>query len=785
MEFFNFMHLLDESFEFATHHLNYILVIFINMMKRHTFPKKKTSFLGMLNRRPPLVRQYDQIDCGPAALLSILKYHGGDASLVFVRELCQTDAKGSSMLDLVRAAKVLGLEAYGATGEYEQLMQEKMPCIAHVVLESGLNHFIVIYKINYQRVLAGDPGKGFYRLSREEFLRIWKKKSVILFSPDSNVYLSTPISSFEWIFGHLKTHGAWIHQTLFLGLIYTMLGLLTALYIQLLIDRLIPAEDRKKIIYTGLFLFIILVIRSAAGYFRQRFLILLNKKVNIDITGDFLSHIFKVPKKFIDSRKTGDITARVNDSMKIQDAILLLTSTTIIDVLVIIGSFIFMFFIAPILAWISLVLVPIYGIILATGMKAIKREQSDVMQGYARVESSYIDSLQGIDEILSFGVSDFFSNLNKRLIADFQDKIEKLGHTRANLSLSSELAGAILIVLLLSIGALWVIAHKLLLGQMLAAHTLLANILPAIGRSIGSTISLQGANIAAQRLRDILLVERELNKGKLPFSMKESLSIVDAHFSWPRSQPLFRGLTMSLEKGTLYSLWGRSGSGKSTLTHILQRKYPLENGQLLIDEQPAGHFDLFDHRKNVCVVPQKIKLFNGTIADNIVIGREIRNQDEIIRKIRELNLNIFLSRFDNGIFTQIGEDSRKLSGGELQLLALIRALLFAPDVLIVDEGFSAVDIEFRNLIFSTLRKYAINHTVLIVTHDLRMLLKTDYVYLLQDGVIAESGKPSDLFMNQQSLLSRLWTLQEDEHLLRDEEMMTLYGMSGLAAERRR
>ena len=121
-------------------------------------------------KKYPVVRQYDQIDCGPAAVLSILKFYGGNSSIVHIRELTQTDASGSNMLGLVKAAKKLGFQAYGATGEYEDLMTEKMPCIAHVIIDKRLQHFVIVYKIDGKGVLIGDTGKGLVKISKEKFL---------------------------------------------------------------------------------------------------------------------------------------------------------------------------------------------------------------------------------------------------------------------------------------------------------------------------------------------------------------------------------------------------------------------------------------------------------------------------------------------------------------------------------------------------------------------------------------------------------------------------------------
>ena len=208
-----------------------------------------------------------------------------------------------------------------------------------------------------------------------------------------------------------------------------------------------------------------------------------------------------------------------------------------------------MFFIATVLAWISIVLVPVYSFILFFKTKTIKDEQNEVMKGHAKVEASYIDSLQGIDDILGFNVSKSFTILNKSLFEHFQSNIEKLGFTQANLSLSAELSGTIITSFLLSLGAIFVAKGNLLLGQMMAAYSLLTNILPAIGRFVGANISLQGANIAAQRLRDILLVEKEKNDGTLLFQLEKKIFVKNGSFSWTKSKHLFNNLSLSIEKG--------------------------------------------------------------------------------------------------------------------------------------------------------------------------------------------------------------------------------------------
>jgi len=660
----------------------------------------------------------------------------------------------------VNAAKSLGFKAIGASGNYEDLMKEKMPCIAHVVIDNSLNHFVVVYKIKPDKIFIADPGKGKYWLSKEEFLKIWKNKAVILLEPEKELYKKDAPHWYNWVYSYIKNEEAWVYQSLFLGTVYTLLGLITALFVQLLIDKFIPQKDYTKIFYSGGLLLTIMLIKSFANYFRQRFLIILDKNVNVNINADFLLHLFKLPKKFFDTRKIGEITARMNDAIRIQGAILQIVGVSIIDIFVIAASFAFMFYFSSMLAWLSLALIPIYALVLLLSVKKIKSQQNDVMKGYALVESTYIDSLKGIDEVISFNTGNFYTKINKFLFGNYQERIKTLGFTQINLSLFADVFSSVIIIGLLTSGAYWVVEGKLLIGEMMAAYSLIANILPAVNRFVNTTIVLQETSIASTRLMDMLLVDTEESKGKLSFKLSNQLSIKGGSFSWNGRKNLFQNINLNIEKGKVTSLWGNSGAGKSTLVQILQRKYNLNSGNIFVDEINAAGINLSEYRKNIGVVPQTIVIFNGTIAENILIGREISDYKIFEKRIRELGLLDFYQRFEYGLATIIGEDGRELSGGEKQLISITRALFDKPEMLIIDEGLSGIDIELEKIIFDVIKNYAIENAVLLITHNLNSIMKTDFVYVLSDGTISQNGAPEEL-ISIEGYFKKMWNMKEE------------------------
>jgi ATP-binding cassette subfamily B protein len=369
------------------------------------------------------------------------------------------------------------------------------------------------------------------------------------------------------------------------------------------------------------------------------------------------------------------------------------------------------------------------------------------MKGYAQVESAYIDTLGGYEDIKSFNSESYFSQFNKSFFGLFQNSVEKLGLTQAKLGLLAELSAVSITIGMLLFGSLWVVNGNLKLGEMMAAYSLAAGILPSINRLINANISLQSANIAAVRLMDMLLVEEENSTSSLPFYLKENIQLKNSAFSWNGRHFLFKEINIEIPIGRITSLWGPSGSGKSTIVQLLQRKYNLSQGQILVDGIEAEEIELSDYRKNIGVLPQHIKIFNGTLADNIILGREIKDAGQLVNLIQDTNLAAFLNRFEHGLYTLLGENGRKLSGGEMQMLALIRALLFKPKLLIIDEGLSGVDFEIEEQIYESIKVYSKHNAVLLITHNLANLLKTDYLYVLKNGNIAEHGYPNMLIQN--------------------------------------
>ena len=312
--------------------------------------------------------------------------------------------------------------------------------------------------------------------------------------------------------------------------------------------------------------------------------------------------------------------------------------------------------------------------------------------------------------------------------------MEQLGVTQARLAAGAEAVGGVLVIGALIYGSHLVVSEQLLLGQMIAAYSLLAGILPSMGRLVDAGVALQAASVAAHRLLDLLLVTPETNTGALPFRLERELRIEAAAFAWPKGGLLFEGAHLVLQRGRLTALCGASGSGKSTLVKIIERKYRLSAGWLRVDGIAAEDIDLESYRENVIVVPESAKIFNGTLAENLALGTSW-DYAAVERRVHEIGFARFMSRFPAGLFTLVGEDGHSLSSGERQLIAFMRALMREPAVLIVDEGINTLDAAIAEFVLQKLRDYAAEHVVLIISHARNVLDATNDVYVLNENTI--------------------------------------------------
>jgi ATP-binding cassette subfamily B protein len=692
------------------------------------------------------VLQHGQSDCGVACLLSLVQYYGGANSLEKLRELSGTTKQGTTLLGLYQTANKIGFTAEGNEADIQALIDHNEPVVLHVVIDDKLQHYVVCYGYENNQFIIGDPAKGVTNYSKAELEKIWVSKTCLTLTPNNSFVKATinRKSKKEWFLNLLKEDKKLLTISIVLGIGIALLGMAMSVFSQKLIDDILPSQNTKKLVFgIGLLTFLLLV-RVGFTALRELLLIRQSKDFNNRIIDSFYSSLLHLPKPFFDTRKIGELVARLNDTNRVQKVIKFIASNFIIDVLVVLVSFGFLFFYSWKVGIIALISLPIYFIIVYRFNAKIIKSQKEVMQSYALSESNYISSMQGIATVKNFNRQSFFQKLNQLVFGNLQNKIVDLGKINVRLALLSGVAGVVFLMAILSYTSFQVYNKQMQLGELMAILGIAGSLLPSITSLALIAIPINEAKIAFNRMFEFTSIEKE-NSGTIELQNFESLDLKNLSFRFAGRSQLLKNVNLSVNKGELSAIVGESGSGKSTLGQILQKFYDFENGEILVNNRNGlRDIKLDDWRDLVGVVPQEITIFNGNVLDNILLGKEDKPEN-IIQFCQEYGFEGFIKDFPQGYATILGEEGVNLSGGQKQIIALARALYKKPQLLILDEATAAMDRKTEKFSIELISKLKKQMGVLFISHRLETLKKyADTIYVLEKGETKVKGNHQQL-----------------------------------------
>lgn len=690
--------------------------------------------------------QHDQSDCGVACLLSLINYYGGDNSLEKLRELSGTNKQGTTLLGLYQAANELGFEANGCEADIQAVIDHKEPLILHVVIEERLQHYLICYGYENDKFIIGDPSKGITTYTKEELEKVWKSKTCLTLKPTDKFVKSDVVkkSKKQWFLNLLKEDSQLLGISIVIGIGIAILGMAMAVFSQKLIDDILPSQNTQKLI-TGIgLLAFLLIIRVLFSVLREFLLIKQSKDFNNRIIDKFYGSLLHLPKPFFDTRKIGELVARLNDTNRIQRVIKLIANNFIIDFLVVIISFGYLFRYSWETGLIAVVSLPIYFILIYRFNNRIIKAQKEVMQSYAYSESNYITTMQGISEIKNFNKQPVFKKLNALIYGNFQDKIFDLGKINIRLSLLSGILSVLFLISILSYTSFKVYSNSLTLGELMAILGIAGSLLPSITNLALIAIPINEAKIAFNRMFEFASIEQEtVNETKI--KIFDSIQIQDLSFRFTGRKQLLKNINLEINKGEFVAIVGESGSGKSTLGQILQKFYNFESGTITInDNLDFNSINIADWRTLIGVIPQEIKIFNGNVFDNILLGTE-DTVENVVQFCQENGFEKFIAELPQGYATILGEEGINLSGGQKQIIALARALYKKPQFLILDEATAAMDRNTEGFTMKLLSKLKNEIAVLFISHRLHTLKNTaDKIYVLENGIITNTGNHQQL-----------------------------------------
>jgi len=698
--------------------------------------------------------QQDQSDCGVACLRSILRYYGGDKSLESIRELSGTTTQGTTMLGLYLASGQLGFEAKGCEGDFDFLRQLSNPVILHVIIDNRLQHFVVCYGIRSEKFVIGDPAKGIVELSEIALAEIWKSKSFLELIPSGDIEQVKQVNRDKWSwFKTLVKDDAGLLAIIFgISLIISILGMAMAVFSQQLIDDILPSKKVEKLVGGLILIAVLLIARGGLSYLAGAFGIRQSRDFNNRLINRFFNSLIFLPKAFFDSRRIGELVERMNDTTRIQSAIAGVAGELLKNFLLVLVGELILFVYSPVLGFTSLLTFPCFGILSWYYQSRISTAQSDVMIANAHKSSNYVDSINGIEAIKSNHKEKEFTALNQLVYGYFQDKIFGLGKVSISLQLMAETISVFVSILLIAIGSWKIMTNELSIGILMAVLGISSVISPAVISLAFANITFQGAKIAFDRMYEFSSIKPEYidEDYKVKDALREihTVDVQDVDFRFTGRKLLIRGVSFSCSKGQIVALLGESGSGKTTILNILQRFYNPEGGQLYLDGLPLNQIPISTWRGNIGVLPQNIVLFNGSLIYNVCLSSD----PVVIQRCYEFCCSsLFHSYFltyAQGYNTLLGEEGVNISGGQIQLVGLARALWRSPSLLILDEPTSAMDRKMENQVLEFLIKTKALRCVILVTHRVKIARQCDTISVLENGRIQASGDHDELMRSE-------------------------------------
>jgi ATP-binding cassette subfamily B protein len=714
-----------------------------------------------ITKRYPYFEQQSASDCGAACLVMISRYWGKNFSINRLRELANVNRSGASMKSLTSAAESIGFATRPVKASLDKLAQQPLPAIAHW---EG-KHYIVVYEIRKKQVIVADPAIGQRTLTVEEFKDGWTGYALLL-EPTKSFQESIEANSPFWqLFELVKPHFQILVEVLVASILIQIFGLVTPLFTQLLLDRVIVQGSTITLNTVGFGLLIFGLFRVVINGLRQYLLDHTANKISVALLVGFIKHTFLLPLSFFESRYVGDIVSRVQENQKIQRFLTGEALSIILDLLTVFIYVGLMFWYSPPLALFVLAVVPPFVFLALFATPFLRRISREVFGALAKENSYLIQALTGISSIRSLAIEqtvrwqweELLHNLTKKNFAVqiISNKLQIISATIQSLATTG----------LLWFGAWLVIQNQLTIGQLVAFNMLLGNIIQPFQRLIVLWNQLQEVIVSTERINDVLEAEVEED---LVIQPRQSLSKLrgeirfeNVTFRYHKDSDIniLENINFHIKPEQTVAVVGRSGSGKTTLSKLILGLYPATDGKILIDNQDVTSIALKSLRSQIGVVDQDTFLFGGTIRENISIAHPESTLEEIITVAQLAGADEFIKFMPMGYETQIGEGGGMLSGGQRQRLAIARALLGNPRLLILDEATSHLDAESERIIQKNLQKILKGRTSLIIAHRLSTVRHADLILVLDRGILVEQGTHEELiakrgnyyYLNQQQL----------------------------------
>ncbi len=674
-------------------------------------------------------RQHGIKDCGVTCLYNIIKYYNGNISMSKLRRLTKTNENGTNVYNIVNASNSLGLKAEAYKCEFDDLSNVKLPIIAHIKLDNKFDHFVILEKINNEKIIVQDPIRGKVVYDDISFKKEWTG-SIITFDKMNNLVKEKQNGAFI----NLKSYIFLYKKILLFFLILTILASLFSLLNSFYLSSLYNQKNNYHIV---LFLFLLFsVFKIITDYIRNSIVFDFDNNFDSKLTNNIYKKILSLPLKYHHSRPVGDIMSRVNDLSSIKEFINFVSFSLITDFLFVIIIFIIIFFINKLLFLLLIIFALTYMFVYLLFRDKIYSMSLILKEKNSEVNSYLIESILGIDTIKNF-------NIEKEKKLRFKSKYNsllKLNVKYNKFILSIELFQNFIMtisnVFILFVGIKLVNKGLLLFSNLIIINSLLIYFFISLKNIIYFDRILIDSKNSYNRLED-LLDEEEDNNNKSNFNFNNNIEFKNVAYSYD-SYNIFENLSFNIDKGDFVFVKGDSGVGKSTLFKILTKQINDYKGKVIIDNTNIKNLTLNDIRNNICFVSQNEIIFTDTILNNITLFKEVAKK-ELEKVIGITGIDKFLKEKNISLNFLLEENGHNISGGERQRILLARALLQNKKILILDETTNGIDtLSEENIVRKVKEEYDV--TLILISHRYDNLKLFNKIFEIKGGTKCEKAQ---------------------------------------------
>jgi ABC-type bacteriocin/lantibiotic exporter with double-glycine peptidase domain len=694
-------------------------------------------------RQVPFLSQLTSTECGAACLAMILSYYGHNVRVSECRELIGVGRDGSTAKAIARVAQRFGLRVKAYSLEPADLGHVRLPAIVHWEFD----HFVVLEQWSPKQATIVDPAIGRYRIGAAEFDGAFTGV-VLTFEPGTG-FLSRrrtgQLRLRHYVLTYVLAAPSLFLQLLGASLLLLGLGLALPLFTKVLVDTILPNRMTDVVAILGIGLLMVIMAQAVSQYLRAVLLIYAQARFDGQMMLDFFEHLLSLPFSFFQQRTSGDLLMRLGSNTMIRELLTNQTLSTILDGTFVIFYLVILLATAPMFCLLVLAIGATQGMLVWGTSARLNALTARDLAAQADSQAYLVEALKGIATLKAAGAEDRVLSRWSDLFFKHLDCSVQRSHLSAAINTAMTTMRSLAPLVLLWIGALWVLDGKMTLGTMLALNALATSFLAPLTSLVMTAQQLRLAGAYLDRIADVTQTNPEqshLAVLEAP-ALSGRMEFRDVSFRYDLAGPLvLRNITLAVAPGQKVALIGPTGSGKSTLAFLMLGLCAPTEGEIYYDDIPLTQLNHRTVRQQFGVVLQDTTLFSGSIRQNISANDPDLSLEQITVAAHQSAIHDEIMRMPMGYETYVGEGGSALSGGQRQRLAIARSLAHRPVFLLLDEATSHLDVLTECRVDEHLS--SLNCTRIVIAHRLSTVRNADVILVLDQGTIVERGTHDQL-----------------------------------------